>query len=124
MWVSAMPLFVCSRCQCIDAVDSINFIQEPFLCCECRYGHWHGNFARVDATTRKIVENFVEYFQYSKYRLPVHDALKQCLSLQSSGIELSEIQKMDDNHLMERYKIVCHWNHIYLRYHLIDLNSL
>ena len=124
-----MPMFVCSECQAIDDTKAGGKFDldsdEPFLCCECHTGHWHDNFAKVKATPRKIVENFVEHYQYAKDRDIVFNALREALcSYVGEGVEQNEIMEMDEYKLMDVYKRKCHWNRSEVKLHIVDLDKL
>lgn len=55
-----MPLYMCSRCKCVDNTATGDYWGQQFdarqsgaafvpLCAECRTGQWHGAFAKRPA---------------------------------------------------------------------------
>lgn len=122
-----MPLFVCSKCQCIDntlAFIGVDVDNIKPLCCMCSNGSWHKNFSRVYATPRKIVENFVEYYHCSIFNDIVSNSIRVKLSEHVSMFEHYRLETMSCSMLMEQYKLKCYWNRPLLTKHIIDVSML
>lgn len=44
-----MPLFACTKCNCIENTATSSFWNGNKLCSECQTGKWHGYFEKKSA---------------------------------------------------------------------------